>query len=176
MKLSNMKLGKKGYFVLAAVAGVTATTAVWAYGQYKKLLKNITGYKSVSVKNISKTNIALEVVYTYTNNMDVDVVLTNQKYDIYLDDIYTTTLTNKNELVLKANATTDIPLSVSFDPKDIFNKLKVNPTSFLLNPGNIVMRIDMKVWVKLLFFSIPITYSYEDKLTRMLGIKLPKLK
>jgi LEA14-like dessication related protein len=171
-----MKLGKKGYWALAAVAGVTATTAVWAIAQYKKLMKNVTGYKSVSIKEVTKTNIALQVVYTYTNNMDVDVVLTKQKYDVYLDDNYITTLTNDSTLTLKAHATTDIPLNVNFNPTEIYNKLKINPAALLINPGKVIMRIDMKVWVKLLFFSIPITYSYEDKLTRMLGIKLPKLK
>ena len=171
-----MKLGKKGYFILAAVAGVTATTAVWAIAQYKKLMKNVTGYKSVKIKEITKTNIALQVIYTYTNNMDVDVVLSKQKYDIYLDDNYITTLTNDSDLTLKSHATTDIPLEVKINPTDIYDKLKVNPAVLLINPGKVIMRIDMKVWVKLLFFSVPITYSYEDKLTRMLGIKLPTLK
>lgn len=171
-----MKIGKKGYFVLAAVAGVTVTTGVWAYGQYKKLMKNVTGYKSVSIKEANKDKIVLQVIYTYTNNMDVDVVLTKQKYDLYLDDEYITALTNDSELTLKANATTDIPLTLVLKPNDIYNKIKTNPLALLVNPGKVVMRIDMKVWVKMLFFSIPITYSYEDKLTRMLGIKLPKLK
>lgn len=171
-----MKLGKKGYVVLAAVAGVTATTAIWAYGQYKKLMKNVTGYKSFSIREISKTNIGLDVIYTYTNNMDVDVVLTKQKYDIYLDDKYVATLKNDSELVLKSLATTDIPLTLNINPTELYNKVKINPSILLVNPGNVNMRIDMKVWVKLLFFSIPVTYSYSDKLTRMLGIKLPKLK
>jgi len=171
-----MKIGKKGYFILAAVAGVTATTTIWAIAQYKKLMKNVTGYKSVSIKEANKDNIVIQVVYTYTNNMDVDVVLTKQKYDVFLDDNYTTSLTNDSELTLKANAITDIPLTLRINPNDVYKKLKLNPLILLTNPGKVVMRIDMKVWVKLLFFSIPITYSYEDKLTRMLGIKLPKLK
>jgi LEA14-like dessication related protein len=176
MKLSNIKLGKKGYIALAAVAGVTITTGLWAYGQYKKLLQNITGYKSAKIKSANKNNITIELVYTYANKMDIDVNVTNQKYDVYLDDIYAVTLTNNKELVLKANNTTDIPLTLSFDPKEVFDKLKVNPAAFLLNPGNVMMRIDMKIWVKLLFFSIPIKYSYQDKLNRMLGINLPTLK
>ena len=176
MKLSNIKLGKKGYIALAAVAGVTITTGLWAYGQYKKLLQNITGYKSAKLKSANKNNITIELVYTYANKMDIDVNVTSQKYDVYLDDIYAVTLTNNKELVLKANNTTDIPLTLSFDPKEVFDKLKVNPAAFLLNPGNVMMRIDMKIWVKLLFFSIPIKYSYQDKLNRMLGINLPTLK
>lgn len=171
-----MKIGKKGYFVLAGIVGVSVTTAIWAVAQYKKLMKNVTGYKSVSIKQATKNNIGLQVVYTYTNNMDVDVVLTKQKYDVYLDDNYITSLTNDNTLTLKANATTDIPLSLNINPNDVYNKVKVNPMALLVNPKNVVMRIDMKVWVKLILFSIPITYSYEDKLTRMLGIKLPTLK
>lgn len=176
MKLSNIKLGKKGYIALAAIAGVTITTGMWAYGQYKKLLQNIVDYKSTKLKSAGLTSMTLDLLYAYTNKMDIDVVLTKQKYDVYLDGIYTVTLTNDKELVLKKNATTDIPLTVTFNPKEIYTKLKVNPTQFLLNPGNVMMRVDMKVWVKLLFFSIPIKYSFEDKLNSMLGLNLPTLK
>lgn len=166
-----MKLGKAKYWILAATVGATATTALWAYGQYKKMLKNITGYKSFTLKNFTAKNVAFQVVMTYKNNMDVDINLTNQEYDIYLNDIYATTLKNSNLTTLKAKETSDIPLSVSFDPKDLFNRLSINPTTFLMNPKNIIVKIDMRLKVKLLFFNIPIKYTYKDSMKRMMGLK-----
>jgi LEA14-like dessication related protein len=162
------------YGLIALGLGLTGSAialGIWAKKQYEKLLKNTTGYKSFSIKEISAKRFAFNVVYTYTNNMDVDVVLTNQVYDIYLNNIYTTTLTNKNMTVLKANATSEIPLDVNFDPKDMLSKLSLNVATFLTDYKKLRIKIVMKLKVKLLFFSIPISYTYEDSLKNMMGLK-----
>lgn len=166
-----MKIGKTKYLIGALVLGATGTTALWAYGQYKKLLKNVTGIKSFTLKNLSVKNIAFNVVATYQNNMDVNIKLTNQEYDIYLDGIYTTTLKNPNELIIKANALNEIPLDASFDPKELFKKLSTNPVNFLTNYKKIRVKIVMRLRVKLLFFNITVPYEYEDSLKNMAGLK-----
>lgn len=166
-----MKLAKAKYWILAATVGVTATTAYWAYGQYKKMLKNIIGFNSITIKNLSLKNIAFDLVVNYTNKMDIDIVLTNQEYDVYLNNIYTTTLKNPNKVVLAANATSKIPLNVSIDPKDIYSKLSINPASFLTDPKKIIVKLDMRLKVKLLFFNINVPYTYQDTLARMTGLK-----
>lgn len=166
-----MKLGKTKYLIGAAIIGITGTTALWAYGQYKKLLKNVTGVKSFVLKSLSTKNISFNVVATYQNNMDVNITLTNQEYDIYLDNIYATTLKNPHTLVIKANDTTEIPLDASFDPRELFKKLSVNPVKFLTDYKNIRVKIVMRLKVKLLFFSVNVPYTYEDSLKNMAGLK-----
>jgi len=162
------------YGLIALGLGVTGSAialSIWAKKQYKKLLLNTTSFKSMVIKNLTPKNFAFNLVYSYKNNMDVDVVLTNQVYDVYLDDIFTTRLTNKNLTILKANSTSDIPLDVSFDPKDMLNRLSLNLPGFLTNYKKMRMKIVMKLRVKLLFFSIPITYTYEDSLKNIMGLK-----
>lgn len=162
------------YGLIALGLGITGSAialGVWAKKQYAKLLLNTTGYKSFSIKELSAKRFAFNVVYTYKNNMDVDVVLTNQVYDIFLNDVYTTTLTNNKLTVLKSNETSEIPLDVSFDPKNMLNKLSLNLASFLSDYKKIRIKIVMKLKVKLLFFSIPVTYTYEDSLKNMMGLK-----
>jgi hypothetical protein len=160
------------YGLIALGLGVTGSAilgGIWIKKQYNKLIKNTTGYKSFIIKNISAKNFAFNVVFTYKNNMDVDVVLTNQVYDIYLNNFYTTSLKNPNLTVLKANSVSDIPLDISFDPKDMLNKLSLNIASLLTDYKNIKIKIVMRIKVKLLFFSIPISYTYEDTLKNMMG-------
>lgn len=162
------------YGLIALGLGVTGSVialGIWIKKQYAKLLLNTTGYKSFSIKELSAKRFAFNVVYTYKNNMDVDVVLTNQVYDIFLNNIYTTTLTNNKLTVLKSNETSEIPLEVSFDPKNMLNNLSLNLASFLSDYKKIRIKIVMKLKVKLLFFSIPITYTYEDSLKNMMGLK-----
>lgn len=155
---------KAKYWLIAGVVGVTGATALWAYGQYKKLLKNVTGFKSMKLDILTLDRIKMKVVVTYDNKMDIDVNLTDQKYDIYLDDQYATTLTNTELTVLKANAISEIPLDLDFNPADVFKRLNIGPARLLTDYKNIRVKIVMKLKVKLLFFSIPVNYTYQDKL------------
>jgi len=162
------------YGLIALGLGLTGSAValgIWIKKQYNLLLLNTTGFKSYTIKEISLKRFAFNLVYTYKNNMDFDVVLTNQVYDVYLDDVYTTTLTNSNKTILKSKETSEIPLDISFDPKDMLNKLSLNLASFVTNYKKIRVKIVMKLKVKLLFFSIPITYTYEDSFKNMFGIK-----
>lgn len=162
------------YGLIALGLGLTGSAialGIWAKKQYAKLLLNTTGYKSFKILEINAKKFAFNVVYTYTNNMDVDVVLTKQVYDVYLNNIYTTTLTSDKLTVLKSHETSEIPLDVSFDPKDLLNKLSLNVASILTDYKKIRVKIVMKLKVKLLFFSIPVTYTYEDSFKNMMGLK-----
>jgi LEA14-like dessication related protein len=166
MKRSNIK-----YWILAGVIGITGTTAYWAHGQYKKLLKNVTAFKSMKLNILTMDRVQMDIVVNYTNKMDVDVVLTDQKYDIYLDDYYATTLKNPNKLVLKANDVTAIPLSLDFNPAQVFKQLNIGPVRLLTDYKNIKVKLVMRMKVKLLFFSVPITYTYTDSLKNFIGLK-----
>jgi len=153
------------YLLLAGVVGVTGTTLIWVRKQYQKLLKNVTAFKSFTVGKITLNEFNFEVVYDYTNYMDVDIVLASQRYDIYLDDQYITTLTNNKLTTLKANETTQIPLSLKINPKELSQRLGGTVLTALLQPLKANMRIDMNFKVKLFIFKIPVPYSYSFPVT-----------
>ena len=166
MKKTNIK-----YWIIAGVIGVSGATAMWAYGQYKKLSKNLTAFKSIKLNTLTPNRVNMDIVVDYTNKMDVNVVLTDQKYDIFLDDYYATTLKNPNELVLAANATTPITLALDFDPTQVFKQLNIGPAKLITDYKNIRVKLVMKIKVKMLFFSIPVSYTYEAKLKTFMGVK-----
>jgi LEA14-like dessication related protein len=166
-----MKIGKAKYWIIAGIVGVTGATAYWVYGQYKKLMKNVTGFKSMKLDVLTLDRIKMNILVTYKNTMDIDVVLSDQKYDIYLDNYYATTLTNPNTITLKANDTTEIPLDLDFNPAQVFKQLNIGPARLLTDYKNIRVKLVMRVKWKVLFFNIPISYTYEDKLKNFLGLK-----
>lgn len=153
------------YVLLAGIVGITGATAVWIKKQYDKLLKNVTAFKSFKIGKITLNEFNFEVVYDYTNNMDIPIVLASQRYDIYLDNKYITTLINNNITTLKANSTTEIPLSLSINPKDLAQRLGGTVLMALTQPLKANMRIDMKFKVKLFIFKIPVPYSYSFPIT-----------
>lgn len=166
-----MKIGKAKYWIIAGVVGVTGATAYWIYGQYKKLMKNVTGFKSMTPQIITLDRIKMNIVVNYTNKMDIDVVLTDQQYDIYLDGYYATTLKNPDTITLKANATTEIPLDLDFNPSQVFKQLNIGPAKLLTDYKNIRVKLVMRLKWKALFFNIPISYTYEDSLKNFMGLK-----
>lgn len=168
-----MTTGKKiiiGSVVTASVAGLVFL-GLWLKKQYDKLQKNVTGFKSFRIVNLTPKQFAFEMVMTYFNNMDADVVLVDQEYDVFLNDVYATTLTNRQKTVLKSGKTSDIPLTIAFDPTNLLKSQVVNAASLLTDFKQMRVRIDMRVKVKLGILAIPISYSYEDSMKRMLGLK-----
>jgi len=166
-KVNNMAKGKTAfkYLILAGVVGITGTTVIWLKKQYDKLLKNVTAFKSFKVGKVTLNEFNFEVVYDYTNNMDVPIVLANQRYDIYLDNKYITTLTNNQLTTLKANETTEIPLTLTINPKELAQRLGGTVLMALTKPLKANMKIDMKFKVKLFIFKIPVPYSYSFPVT-----------
>ena len=149
------------YVLLAAVAGVTVTTALWLKKQYNKLMKNTYELKSFIVKKASFKSVTFSVVYAYNNTTDIDINLVGQEYKIYVDDRFITTIKSDVPVVLKANSISDIPLDITIDPKDMFYKFKDNLLTALTQKQKLKIKMDSTFRVKLGIFTIPVPYPYE---------------
>lgn len=149
------------YIALAAVAGITVTTGIWLKKQYDKLMKNTYELKSFVVKSASMKSVTFSVVYAYVNNTDIDINLVGQEYKIYVDDRFITTIKSDVPVILKANATSDIPLDITVDPRDMFYKFKDNLLKALTQKQKLKIRMESTFRVKLGIFTIPVPYPYE---------------
>jgi LEA14-like dessication related protein len=147
--------------VLLALLGVTGTTAIWLKKQYDKLMKNTYEIKTFLIKKASLEAVTFDIVYAYFNNTDIDINLVGQKYDIYVDDKFITTIKSDVPVVLKANATSDIPLTITVNPKDLYAKFQGNLIKALTTPQKLKIKMDSTFKVKLGLFTIPIPYPYE---------------
>lgn len=149
------------YIALAAVAGITVTTGLWLKKQYDKLMKNTYELKSFVVKSASMKSVTFSVVYAYVNNTDIDINLVGQEYKIYVDDRFITTIKSDVPVILKANATSDIPLDITVDPRDMFYKFKDNLLKALTQKQKLKIRMESTFRIKLGIFTIPVPYPYE---------------
>jgi LEA14-like dessication related protein len=152
---------KLKYGLMIAFAGVTVTTALWLKKQYAKLMKNTYDLKSFIIKKASLKEVTFGVVYAYVNNTDIDINLQAQEYKIYVDDRYITTIKSDIPVVLKANATSDIPLDITIDPKDMYYKFQNNLVKALTQKQKLKIRMDSKFKVKLGIFTVTVPYPYE---------------
>ena len=157
-----MKMNKNlKYVLLIATVGVTISTALWLKKQYAKLMKNTYKIKSFLVKKASLDAVTFDIVYAYENNTDIDINLVGQKYDIYVDDKFVTQIKTDIPVVLKANAVSDIPLTITVNPKDLYAKFQGNLIKALTSPQKLKIKMDSTFKIKLGIFTIPVSYPYE---------------
>lgn len=160
-----------GVGIASAIALVFVS--IWGAKQWKKFQKNVIGFKSFLIRKITPNEVVFEVVMSYYNDMDFDIELVSQKYDISLDGIYTTTLTNHSYTKLQSKTTSTIPLQIAFDPKVLLKNLSGNLNALLDKEAmkNIQVTIDMDLKIKFGILKIPFSYSYTDTIKHMAGLK-----
>jgi len=158
--------GKQKTYLIAAILGTISIFAAGAYLQIKKMTNNVIGFNKVQIKKISLNLIDFDLFLNYTNNSDIKFTLRKQTYDLFINNIYITTISNSVDNVINKNSVSVIGVNVAFNPKDVYKKLDLN---LLSDPSKIMIKLDMKIKVKVGFISVTIPYIYEDTLKNMMG-------
>lgn len=162
-----MKPTTKKYLIAGAIGLVTIAGAV-AYLQYKKLMDFTLKFKRLVVRNIGANFLDFQMVFDFFNNSNVNFVITNQEYDIYLNNTYITKLKSNKEINVTSKSNTEIPLDVQIKPEDTLKNLNV---SLLQNPKKYLIKIDAKLKVRLWFFKVNVPFTYSDTLENMMAKK-----
>lgn len=156
---------KRSVYIGAAIAALVATGS-WLWVQVNKLMHYQIGFKGVRINKISLQRIDMNLFLSFTNPSALTIRLKEQEYDVYLNDVFITTLVNRAENVLKAGATDLIGLNVNFSPAEFIAKMKGNPAQLLNLAGKLKVKIVMRVKVRFGFFSVRIPeYTYEENLS-----------
>jgi len=158
--------GKQKTYLIAAILGTISIFAAGAYLQIKKMTNNVIGFNKVQIKKISLNLIDFDLFLNYTNNSDIKFTLRKQTYDLFINNIYITTISNSVDNVINKNSVSVIGVNVAFNPKDVYKKLDLN---LLSDTSKIMIKLDMKIKVKVGFISVTIPYIYEDTLKNMMG-------
>lgn len=168
---------KKRYFVAGAIGLVTVAGAL-GYLQYKKIMNYSLAFKGMKNVKLTKDSLSFNIYYDYTNKADIDLTLQEQEYDIYVNDVFVTRLSNYAPNILVGGKTSEIGIAVNLDLKDISKKLGTDIyVKALTDPKNVIIKTEMKWKVKLLgFIKIPVKYPYIVSLKEILGWYFPKIK
>lgn len=166
-----MKINKWAVFSIVGVA--VAGTAIYVAKQVKKMMNYTLTFKSVKVNKFTLDTLDFNAYYDYKNNSDIDIKLAEQEYDIYMNDVYITTLKNYQENILKANATSELGFNVNLNLPELDKKLRINYVKMLADPKAVKLRIEMRWKIRFGFLKIPISYTWNTDLKQILGWYLP---
>ena len=85
------------------------------YNRVAKLIGNNFGIKTLRVQEASLTKLRMSVYFNFKNATDMQIVLSKQQYEFYLNGVYLTTM-KSNKLWIKF-AFFSIPITIPFEAK-----------------------------------------------------------
>lgn len=170
-----MKISKKTV-IWGGVIALLGVTAVWVNKQVKKMNDFVLTFKKVSVNKFNVKELDFNVFYDYKNNSDIDINLSSQEYDVYVNGTFVTTMTNYAENTLKANSTSPLGFNCKLNLPDLDKKLRLSYFSMVAQPKEVKIRVVMKWKVRLAIFKVPISYAWDTDLKEILGWYLPIYK
>jgi LEA14-like dessication related protein len=170
-----MAISKK-QAVWGSVIALLGVTAYWLSKQIKKLQDFKLTFKKIQINKFNTKELDFNVFYDYTNNSDIDINLSSQEYDLYMNGTYVTTFKNYAENTLKANSTSGLAFNIKIDLPDLDKKIKVNYLKMIASPKDVQISVLMKWKVRLGIFKIPVSYTWDTNLKEILGWFLPIYK
>ena len=149
---------------LFSLAGVSLAGYL-VYRRVAKLIGDNFGIKTLKVQEASLSKLRMSVYFNFKNATDMQIVLSKQEYEFYLNGVYLTTMKSDAEQIVYPNSISVLEANINLDPKFVFQKI-ANSTadrlSLITKFGDQRLKLVTNLWIKFAFFSIPITIPFED--------------
>jgi LEA14-like dessication related protein len=164
---------EKGLKKTLIISGVIGGAAVIGYLFYKEIVKAMDfTIKPKGVKSLGVSNRTLKLLVNIgvQNKSNLQFILKNQEYDIYINGIFITRLKNEASQIIYPTATSFLQFNLDLNIDDLAAKLNVisgatisDKLNVLANLKNQNMKLVSKLSVKYgILPSIPIEIPYEN--------------
>ena len=159
-----MALSKKQKTGIWLAAGALLIgTGIYLYSQMKRLLKYNISFKRAKIKSFSQNKVDIDLYLNFINKSELKIELMRQKYDVFINGAYITTIKNDSRNVLEPESTNTLSLAIVFNPMELKNRLPISLLELITGFKNQKIRVDFTFYVKFGPFTIPIAYSFEGK-------------
>lgn len=165
-----MKLRTK--YALGAGIALVSLTGFYLYTQIIKVLEYRLDFKGFKNVSINQKGMSFTIAYEYENKANIDITLAEQKYEVYIDGVYVTTLTNFAPNTLSGSKPSLIEVNVNLT-LDELKKVKINWARLILQPGKVQVTNVMRWKVKYGILKIPYKYTYSVSLKEIIGWYAP---
>ena len=159
---------------IAGLIGLVSLTGAYMYFQVNKILSYTLNFKGVKNVKVQKDGVSFTMWYEYQNKANINITLAEQKYDVYINNQYLTTLTNFVPNTLIGGQISPIEVNVNLTLAD-FKKLNLNYAQLILAPKSVEIKTDMKWKVKYGILKIPVSYPYIVSLKEVISWYVPAI-
>lgn len=163
-----MKPEVKKWLIVGSL-GVISVALALGYLQYKKLMNYTIKLKALKIKNLSAKLINFDLFINFTNNSDLQFVISDQDYKVFLNDKFVSKISNPNDTIIAPKSTSVLPINIGFNPTDVLNLLGKNLTTILIAPETINLRVEIKLKVAIYGIKVSIPYIYTATLKEIMS-------
>jgi len=161
---------KKGA-IIALIGGISCI----GYGLFhyftvqKNLLTKFTyNILNVQFSNISLQNITANLLVRFTNSANFEVKVNKFYVDIYVNGVNVGYFVDSGVFTIVANGTSDIPITVSFNPTIVLTNI-TSIASISLNLNDITIGVHGFAQVSSSFVNITIPVDYDSTIKNMMS-------
>lgn len=158
----------KKYLIFGLIVPLTITGAM-AYLQYKKLMNYTLKPAGIRIKKIAFDLFSFDIYVNIDNKSDIGFTIIEQQHKVYINDVFVNDIVSTTPSLVAPKGVTKIPLSISFNPKEVLVRLKQTALTLAGQSDKINIKIVTKMKVKVFGIKVSIPYTYQDTLKNMLS-------
>ena len=139
--------------------------------QLKKIKKYSIKFNGLKFKELTAKKIIFDANFDFKSNSDLTINIKNQEYDIYINNIFITRIKSDVEQTILPETVSPLLVTIDLDTPLVLNRLKTlgdGSISSLLKIVSTFKEQDLKIvykfGIKFGFLTIPIKFSYNDKI------------
>ena len=164
-----MSINKTKIIVWSSIIIGAGIFVNWILKTIKEIKNFKIDFKKINVNSFSIQKIDFNAYYDYKNNSNIDINLSSQKYEVYVNDIYINTFRNDAENTLLANSTSPLGFNCKIDFIEQDKKLRNIYYTLATNPKKVKLKVVMKFIVRLGIIKVPYQYTWNTDFAEILG-------
>lgn len=158
--------------VIWSLVGVAAVAlGAYTYIQVKRAMQYCYKIVSFAPIKVSVDKIVLGINVWFLNKSDFGATVNGYDFDVYLNNVYLSRVSDSKGFEFKANTSFTIPITVEFAPKKVFNLQNITLMLAAFKPDSPAkLKMVGKVRATLLGF-IPVTapFTYESTIKELMA-------
>ncbi len=163
-----MAVERKHIAIAVVIGAVISVVAGAAYLQWKRMMNYMIKFSSIRIKKITASLVDFDLMLNLNNKSDVSFDIVSQVYSVYINNKLISKAGN-NDVVKISKGENIIPLKIIFSPNKILKT--ISAVSFLMDTQKTEIKIDIKMYVKILFIKVSIPYIYKTTVKELLTAK-----
>lgn len=132
---------KRGLIIGLIVSAILVIVA-YLYMQYKKLYDADWTFAGTKLKRFGLDKLTTEIYFDIDNRGDLEVIVSEQQYDVFLNDMFVSHVTYDKDVTIAAQSVSRMPLLVDIKTADFIKALGSNWKTILLgDKSNVSIKV-----------------------------------
>ncbi len=146
---------------------------IYLYEQYNKLMDYCIAPKKIKLNKFTRNEADIDMVLNFVNKSNLDIMLYEQEYNVYLNGAFVTKVSNAISQELKPKAASELAIKLQFNPETAVKIAAANIVDLLTAPDAVKVLISTKLRVGVKGVKFNINYDYKTTIKELITTSEP---